>query len=83
MSGAISSASGGALPLGHRVPGTRVVINPAMDATCRLEAGVHGFRYLKSDTVKLDNVDEAHELRNTIDAMNTVGLTGAEQASLR
>lgn len=42
---------------------------------------MHGFRYLASDTVKLDNYDEAHHLRNTIDAMNIVGLSASEQAS--
>lgn len=41
---------------------------------------MRGFRYLKSDTVTLDNVDEAESLRNTLDAMSIVGLLPAEQA---
>ena len=46
---------------------------------CRLEAGVAGFRYLDSETVSLENVDEAEALRNTLDAMSIVGLSQQEQ----
>ncbi len=38
-----------------------------------------GFRYLASDTVSLENVDEAEALRNTLDAMSIVGLSQQEQ----
>ncbi len=38
-----------------------------------------GFRYLISDAVSLENVDEAEALRNTLDAMTIVGLSQAEQ----
>ena len=40
---------------------------------------MRGFRYLRSDTVTLDHVDEAEALRNTLDAMSSVGLLPAEQ----
>lgn len=40
---------------------------------------MRGFRYLKSDTVTLEDRDEAEKLRDTMDAMNTVGLSGPEE----
>ena len=40
-----------------------------------------GFRYLVSDTVSLENVDEAEALRNTLDAMSIVGLSQQEQVT--
>jgi len=42
---------------------------------------VAGFRYLVSDTVSLENVDEAEALRNTLDAMSIVGLSQQEQVA--
>lgn len=55
---------------------------PELIAKLGLEGGARSFRYLKSETYTLPNVDESEALRNTQDAMSIVGLDAAEQDSI-
>jgi len=63
--------------------------SPEQRAALRLEAGAAGFRYLAASATggaapcfTLDNVDDAEELRSTLDAMAIVGLGEAEREAV-